>query len=195
MTDHHSKFSDALPELLAQSNDATITLGALLEGLKSHARASLIILFALPNMLPGIPGTSAVTGLPLVYLTLQMMRDRPVSLPDFLASRRLTRQTLVDITARALPYMRRIEALMRPRLEWVIRPRAIGAFALFLSVLIMLPIPFANIMPALSLIVIGLGMMRDDGLYTAAGIGLGIGSVAIVVVIYRTLLIAALSFL
>ena len=54
-----------------------ISLGEIVTRLDTQARGVLMILFALPNCLPGIPGTSAVTGLPLVFLTLQMALNRP----------------------------------------------------------------------------------------------------------------------
>ena len=50
---------------LAETGDTErVSLGDLLGGIKTHARATLLILFAIPNLLPGLPGTSAVTGLP-----------------------------------------------------------------------------------------------------------------------------------
>ncbi|MFZ9131896.1 MAG: exopolysaccharide biosynthesis protein, partial [Gemmobacter sp.] len=48
----------------------------LLERMQGRAHTALLVLFALPNALPSIPGTSAVTGVPLLYLSLQLALGR-----------------------------------------------------------------------------------------------------------------------
>ena len=71
-------------ELLQLASTATaerITLQDLLDGIKSHARPTLLILFALPNTIPSIPGTSAITGLPLVYLATTSTRPMACATP------------------------------------------------------------------------------------------------------------------
>ena len=86
--------------LLSLTGDAggpeQLTLAEIVRSLDDQARGILMILFALPNCLPGIPGTSAVTGLPLVFLTLQMALNRPPWLPKFIARRSVSRQWLTD---------------------------------------------------------------------------------------------------
>jgi hypothetical protein len=191
-------FSATLLAVLAAEDSDRITLSALITGLHAHARAGLIILFALPNCLPSLPGTSAITGLPLVYLLAQMLRGQPVRLPEFLGRRSLPRAPLLAAITRALPKLIWIERLLHPRLAAVTAPtglRMIGALGLLLSVLIMLPIPFANILPALSLVLIGLGLLESDGVITLAGVALALLSVVLVIAIYWTLILGALSLI
>lgn len=185
-------------ELLHLANTATterITLQDLLDGIKSHARPTLLILFALPNTIPSIPGTSAITGLPLVYLTLQMMLGWPIQLPGFIGNRSLKRADLLAVLRRAEPWLARIERILTPRwrvLSTARAERVLGGFCLALSLLIMAPVPFGNILPALTIILIALGMMERDGYFIAAGLAVGAAAWGLVGVLYWALLKALL---
>ncbi len=55
------------------------------------------------------------------------------------------------------------------------------AFALFL------PVPFSGWFPAISLFIVGVGLVEHDGLVAAVGIGLGIVSVLLTATILTTL--------
>ena len=185
-------------ELLQLASTATaerITLQDLLDGIKSHARPTLLILFALPNTIPSIPGTSAITGLPLVYLTLQMMLGWPIQLPGFIGNRSLKRADLLAVLRRAEPWLARIERILTPRwraLSTARAERVLGGFCLALSLLIMAPVPFGNILPALTIILIALGMMERDGYFIAAGLAVGTAAWGLVGVLYWALLKALL---
>ena len=163
--------------LLALTGDADapahLTLAEIVTRLDNQARGVLMLLFALPNCLPGIPGTSAVTGLPLVFLTLQMALNRPPWLPNFIARRSVSRQWLSDVLTRAAPWLRRIERLIHPRLTFLtsdVAERLVGVLAMVLSAIIMLPIPLGNLLPALALIVFSLGFIGRDGAWILGGL-------------------------
>ena len=150
-----------------------LSLADLVARLDNQARGVLMILIALPNCLPGIPGTSAVTGLPLVFLTLQMAFNRPPWLPRFIARRSVSRQWLADVLSRAAPWLRRIELFIRPRLVPLTSEtaeRLVGALGVVLSLTIMLPIPFGNALPAIALIVFSLGFIGRDGVWVLGGL-------------------------
>ena len=57
----------------------------------------------------------------------------------------------------------------------------IGLATLVLAILLFLPIPFANGFPALSIIMLGLGLSQRDGYWLAAGLILTQISVALVI--------------
>ena len=163
--------------LLALTGDAggpeALTLAEIVRSLDGQARGVLMILFALPNCLPGIPGTSAVTGLPLVFLTLQMALNRPPWLPGFIARRSVSRQWLSDVLTRATPWLRRIERLIHPRLTVLTSDpaeRLVGILGLLLSCTIMLPIPLGNTLPSLALILFSLGFIGRDGAWVLGGL-------------------------
>ncbi|MEO5620314.1 MAG: exopolysaccharide biosynthesis protein [Cypionkella sp.] len=190
------RFSEALSTALAAESGERISLARLAEVLGAQALPALLLICALPNILPSLPGTSAITGLPLVFLSLQLLLGHRLTLPGFLGKRSLPRAGLQKLLAKAEPALRRIEQLLRPRLPGLgkgLSRGLLGALCLLLSALIMLPIPFANILPAVSLLLIALGFLGKDGLCLLTGALLGLGSVAMVLVIYKTLISAALG--
>ena len=143
-----------------------ITLAEIVTRLDDQARGVLIILFALPNCIPSIPGTSAVTGLPLVFLTLQMALNQPPWLPGFIARRSISRARMADVLARAAPWLLKIERWIHPRL-WVLTTdsaeRLVGILGIILSLTIMLPIPLGNTLPSIALIIFSMGFIGRDG--------------------------------
>ena len=150
-----------------------ITLAEIVTRLDDQARGVLIILFALPNCIPSIPGTSAVTGLPLVFLTLQMALNQPPWLPAFIARRSISRARLADVLARAAPWLLKIERWIHPRL-WVLTTdsaeRLVGILGLILSLTIMLPIPLGNTLPSVALIIFSMGFIGRDGAWILGGL-------------------------
>ncbi len=165
--------TDTLLSLTAgKDTPDTLTLAEIVARLDNQARGVLMILIALPNCLPGLPGTSAVTGLPLVFLTAQMAFNRPPWLPGFIARRSVSRQWLANVLARAEPWLRRVERLIHPRLTALTSEtaqRVVGVLGILLSAIIMLPIPLGNMMPAIALIIFSLGFIGRDGAWILAG--------------------------
>ncbi|MDO8326977.1 MAG: exopolysaccharide biosynthesis protein [Cypionkella sp.] len=187
--------SQELLALAAHGTTERVSIQDLLDGIRLHARATLLILFAIPNLLPGIPGTSAITGLPLVFLTLQMLLGRPIWLPGVIAKRSLKRIDLLAVLTRAEPWLARVERVLRPRLSGLTAPQILqiwGGLGLLLSILIMLPIPLGNMLPALSILLIALGLLERDGLFVLAGLTTAALSLIVLTVFYWALLKAAI---
>lgn len=182
------RMSEALRRLAgSEAGDdagARVSVGDLFHKIGDRAHYALLILFALPNTLPGIPGTSAVLGVPLLYLTLQLALGREPWLPGFITNRSVGRETLAAITDRALPWIEKGERYLHPRLTALTGARseqAIGALSVVLAAIIMLPIPFGNMMPALAIIFFALGLMEQDGVWIVGALVTAILSLAIVV--------------
>ncbi|WOI57693.1 exopolysaccharide biosynthesis protein [Palleronia sp. LCG004] len=165
--------------------DERITLGQLVEGFGNRAFGSLLFIFALPVALPiAIPGISAVLGAPLLLLTWQLMcgRDQPW-LPELMRKRSFRRADFSRMLLRVLPFVRRLERLIGPRLTWLVdRPgeRIIGLFAFILAVVLFLPIPFGNSVPALAIAIMALAVLERDGIAAIAGTVIGLAGIAVV---------------
>ncbi len=188
--------SQMLTDAVGQSTGDYISIGALIDGIKTQALALLLILFALPNILPSPPGTTAILGAPLVLLTLQMALGRGVWLPQFILKRAVPRAGLLAILAKAQPYFARVERLLRPRLLPLTAPlaqRGLGALMVVLSIMIMLPIPLANSAPAIAITLVAIGLIERDGVFILAGITAAIGAAVLVVTVYWTLIALAVS--
>jgi hypothetical protein len=197
-SDRHSAppLSHMLTDAAQQSSGDYITIAQLVAGLKTQALALLLILFALPNILPSPPGTTAIFGAPLVLLTLQMALGRDLWLPRVVLDRAMPRAGLLSLLAKAQPYFARVERLLRPRLLVLTSPsaqRALGAVMVLLSVMIMLPIPLANTGPSIAITLMAIGMVERDGAFILAGIAAAIGATLLVVTIYWALIALALA--
>ena len=160
-----------------------IAIRDLMETLEQRAIGALLLIFAVPNALPAIPGTSGVLGLPLIYLTFQLMLGQKPWLPKFITERSLPREGFATLMARVVPILARAEKLLVPRIAPLSSPKAqrvIGGFCLILSAVLALPIPLGNMLPAFAICVIALGILARDGLWLLAGMAIGLLSLVIV---------------
>jgi hypothetical protein len=171
----------ALVSHLAEGNGADrIQLAEIMSALGERGPAALALILALPNALPMPPGTSAVLGLPLLFVVVQMMLGRPAWLPAALARRSLPRKVLAPALRCAAGLLGK--PVRWPRLGWVATSRpasgAIGAICVALAGVLFLPIPFGNIPPALAISLFALAQLRRDALCAAAGLAMTLLSIA-----------------
>lgn len=190
---HHpaKTLSQMLTEAVSQGTGAYISIADLIAGIKTQALALLLIIFALVNVLPSLPGTSAVTGLPLTLLTLQMAIGRGVWLPKIIANRAVPRAGLLALLHRAQPYFLKVEKLLHPRLSWMTSPiaqRLLGALMMLLSVIILLPIPLGNAAPALAIMFIAIGMTERDGAFVLIGLVVAVIAITLLFTVYWALI-------
>ena len=175
--------SEVLSAIAADATRQDVAVGDLLVLLGGRGRAALILLFALPNVLPTPPGTSGILGLPLLYLSFQMMLGRVPWLPRFIDERSMPRYRFAQLVERVVTVLGRAERLLRPR--WSIfvghvAEHVLGALCLLLAVVLVLPIPFGNILPALAICLIALGVLERDGLWVLIGILVAVLSLVLV---------------
>ena len=177
------RLSDMLQAIANDSSRDRISIADLLASMDNRAMGALLLIFALPNVLPTLPGTSGILGLPLVYLTSQMMLGRLPWLPRFIANRSLARRDFAAFVERAEPWLARTERLLKPRLSLLVQDqseRLIGALTLLLSVVLLLPIPLGNMLPALAISLLALGLMERDGVWILAGTATATVALAVV---------------
>lgn len=67
-----STLSLMLHDLAQDESREHIAVGDLLASLGDRALAALLFVFAVPNVLPVPPGTSAILGAPLIFLAAQL---------------------------------------------------------------------------------------------------------------------------
>jgi hypothetical protein len=179
-----ARTSQLLREFLASHTEPRISLGALRDALGDRGFGVLLFIFALPNLVPvNIPLLSAVLGLPLVLLAAQLSygRHKPW-FPYWLTAQSFPRQGFSNVVLRALPYLERTERLLRPRLTVLLSwtgERVIGVAILILALVLTLPIPFANWLPACAISIIALAILEKDGVAVLVGIAVGVVSVLV----------------
>jgi len=192
--------SQLLRHFVASHTEPRISLGALRDALDDRGFGVLLFIFALPNLVPvNIPLLSAVLGVPLVLLAAQLSygRHKPW-FPDWLTSQSFPREGFVAVVNRALPFLERVEKVLRPRLTVLLSwtgERLVGIAILILAVVLTLPIPFANWLPACGIAVCGLAIVEKDGVAVLVGLALGIASVIVAATVVIGLVKAFLFFL
>jgi hypothetical protein len=181
---NHRKVSQIIREL-AGSSKPYVRLADLLAVLDERAFGVLMLILSLPNAvgLGAIPGLSTVFGVPQIFVALQMIvgAHRPW-LPDFVLQRSITMKDFRTMVEKAEPHLQRIEKLLRPRLAVMSsKPaeRLLGLILLLLSVIVALPIPFANQPPAVAQGLIALGLIERDGVVVLIGTGVAVIATAI----------------
>ena len=76
---------------------------------------------------------------------------------------------------KVLPWLERIEAVSRPRLAFLfgtLGERLIGVACTLLALVLILPIPLGNMLPAVAVSVLSLALVQRDGLLAIFGYGL-----------------------
>ena len=147
--------------------DELLSLDQLLGGLGRRAFGMLLFIAVLPAFIP-VPVGGAVSGPLVMLIGFQLLagRRRPW-LPRFAARRGPRRGTLVRFDDRISPWLARLERLVRPRLQPVLRhPLAAvftGLLLLFLGLLLSLPIPLTNYLFGFLLLLFALAMLERDG--------------------------------
>jgi hypothetical protein len=159
-----------------------ILVSDLVSALGERAVAAFILLFALPNVLPVPPGTSFVLGAPLLLFTAQAALGKPPWLPQTFARRSMPRVRFAEVLNRLQPWLARVDGLLQPRLQALVRPacvRLIGALCVVLALILFLPIPLGNIPPAVAISMLALGILERDGLWVLGGIAIALASIAL----------------
>ncbi len=165
--------SSILWELSQDAQRERIAISDLLVALGDRATGALMFIFAFPNVLPTPPGTSSILGAPLIFLAAQLMMGRAPWLPAFVANRSMARSDFSSLVKRIVPWLQRAESLLRPRLAMLALPpmdHLVGLLSLVLAVLLVLPIPLGNVLPALAISLMALGVLERDGVWVLAGL-------------------------
>jgi hypothetical protein len=164
------RVSELLEQLARRWPGERISLGDITRLLGDRGYGVLMLILALPGLLPGI---SSIAAVPLALVALQLAIGLPRPwLPRFLANRSLSRADFSRMIERALPYIARIERLLRPRLSAVAGPvgeRVMGLACLALALLLTIPVLF-NMPLVVPIVLMALAILERDGVLAAVGL-------------------------
>jgi hypothetical protein len=152
-----------------------LAIADLRDAMGDRAFGALLFVFAAPNTLPvNAPGVSVVLGIPLLFLSLQLMLGfaRPW-LPRAVVASTVTRQRFARVMNVVVPWIRRAERLSQPRwplLASGLAERLIGLVCVILSIVLILPVPFGNMGPGIAICVLAFALLEQDGKATLAGL-------------------------
>lgn len=173
----------AVLERLAALEGERITLGEVADALRDRGFGLLFVVLALPNAIPGpaIPGLSILTGLPLLFVALELaLGKKEPELPRWIRGRSMTRAGFGRLVERMRPTLDRLERVIRPRYRDLTRPKAerlLGLFTALVALCLVFSLPTGNLLLGVGATALGLGLMERDGI--AIMIGMVVGTLGI----------------
>jgi hypothetical protein len=159
----HVPTSVVLAQLLKELPQDHVSPAWLLGRLRRRSFGLVMLLLALVGL---VPGTGIFIGVLLAFPAIQMLLGRETpTLPRFLANRSIATRHIARSAARAIPLFRRMEALIRPRLQTPFQAtkRLVGLVVLLLAATLIWPFPFSHIIPALVIMLISFAYLEEDG--------------------------------
>ncbi len=169
------RLSEILTDIANDPARDRIAIADIRDAMGDRAFGALMFVFAVPNTLPvNAPGVSVVLGIPLLFLSLQLMLGFAVPwLPQTVVRATITRQRFARAMNVVVPWMRRAEKLSKPR--WPLfatgfAERIIGLVCVVLSLVLILPVPFGNMGPGIAVCVLALALLERDGKASLTGL-------------------------
>jgi len=165
-----SRLSTDLELLQARIRGESLTLVELKQSLKDRGTAMLLILLALPFCFIAIPGLSTPFGIAVCLIGAWLIIGREPWLPRFIMRRRLSTARLDQLLSGSIKVACKLEKFARPRLAFphagpgMLRLIGLDIVIAGLGLMLPLPIPFSNSIPAWAVVLLAIGMMEKDGL-------------------------------
>lgn len=174
--------SALLNDLLKAFPEEKTSIGTLIDHLDSRAHGVLLLVLALPMCIPNVPGISTIFGILMLAPALQLvMGSRRLWLPNRMRRWEVDGAPLRTTLRTAIRTLRRVEYLIKPRWSVLTRFPAtilIGLQTLLMAVILILPIPFANWPPGMTVAITSLALLQRDGLLLLLSVPAAIASVA-----------------
>jgi hypothetical protein len=137
----------------------------------------MILILAIPCLVPALYGVPQIVGIPILLLAGQMLAGRIEPwLPEAVLKRRVSKAWLDRMADFATRRMGWFERLSRPRLTvfaegWA--ERVVALFMILATVTIVLPM--TNTVPSVALTLLAVGLIQRDGLFVLAGAAVAAG--------------------
>lgn len=197
MDERSLRTSEVFRGLKTIGSGERISLGELTTSLGDRGFGLLVLIFALPNIIPMIPGVSTVSGVVIALVGLQMMIGRHAPwMPAFVAEKSMPREQLAAMVDRTVSWVERLERVAQPRWTGMTRGPmhvVLGAMFVLLGAILALPLSWiGNFPPGVALVVLSIGMLEEDGLLVALGHAIGIVATLLVLALVAALVAAAL---
>ena len=173
---------EGLDRLAHDESRTRVRMGDIVAAAGEGGLTTAILCFALPNVLPSLPGMSSVLGAPLLLLTAQQLLGRPAWLPRWIAGVSISRMHLKAAMARLVALVACSRGISRPRLRAFTGPFAMrfaGGLGCVLAMLLTLPLPLVNMPIGMALSLLSFGGLHGDGLVVLLGFVAGFVSLVL----------------
>lgn len=169
--------SQRLTQLAVDAQGGAVTLDWIMAQLHERAFGFFLLVLALPCCIPFLYGVPQIVSLPLMFVSAQIVVGRKAPwLPPKLGARTVSSESLHGLAERAGPWLRRIEAVSRPRLSVLTRPpldRIMGLALVLFSASILVPLPLTNTVPGIAVVIAAMGLIQRDGILVIGGVLIG----------------------
>jgi hypothetical protein len=156
-----------LEDLIDSFPGDRVSVGDLLDRLDARAYGMLLLVLALPMCVPNVPGISTIFGVLMLLPATQMVVGAPkLWAPAGLRAKEIDGEVLRRTLRLAIPTLKRVEYLIRPRFASLTRfplTVAAGLQTLLMALILILPIPFANWPPGMTVAMTALALLQRDG--------------------------------
>jgi len=174
------RLSEQLRALAESEEHAELTLGGLMDQLQGRVYTLLLVILALPMCQPiPLPGLSTPFGVAIALLGIRFAFSQHPWLPQRLLATKLTGNFFPAVMRGGARVLSVFEKLLHPRLVRVFEPGYVrflaGAVICFCGLLLLLPLPIpgTNMLPALTVILTAAAFSERDG-YCLIGAGIAL---------------------
>lgn len=169
--DCRTGFIGVVEELAAGAGEEGLTIGQILDRMDERAFGLMILVLAIPCLVPAVQGVPQVVALPMLLLAGQILigREEPW-LPGAILRRRVSKAWLTRMADFARKSMGWFEQMSRPRLRFLATGlgEKLAAAMICVGVVCILP-PITNTVPSLGITLLCVGLLQRDGLFVAGG--------------------------
>lgn len=176
-----------------EERQSEIKLGEVLALAGERIFGFLFVILSLPSALPiPAPGYSIPFGILMFLLAIQLIAGAQVPwLPEKMMHGSMKLERIQKIVKAGIPWLKRIEAISRPRMTYVcttlIGKASIGIAIALMSISMMIPIPGTNTLPAIGIFATAFGLQEDDGFISLGGLAIcliaGVLSTSIIIAV------------
>lgn len=154
------------------------TLGEVTSRLRGRELGLLLVVVGTPFLIPmPTPGISTPAGLALALLGIRFVWRSEVVLPGVLHRQTIPPRGLALLRRSALRVAGLLDRWVRPRWEKFSAARAmVGASIVSASLALAVPGPGSNVVPAIALVTLGVGLLGRDGLILVVGAALSVAA-------------------
>lgn len=170
------KLSDEFAVILREFEVETVTLREVMARLHGRGYVLLLMLLALPFCTPiPLPGVSTPFGLIIALIGGRLVFGAKPWLPARLLDTQLSPSVFRKVFAWTQKIVLWFEKVLRPRMSWVSASagleqlHAVPIVVCALLLLLPLPVPFSNVIPAWAIMLLAGGLLERDGAFIIAG--------------------------
>lgn len=179
--------TDILDDLKEADDGESTSIGDVLSAFEDRSLGAILTMLGAIAALPvigGIPGMSILTGTLVAMAVLQSLFASGGGLwaPERVKKLEVDNEKLDNAVESAKRVTRKVDAMLRPRLSFLVNRWAIAICALIMAVTFypMAVVPWGVTVPALAVTMFGLSMIGRDGAFALVGYVLSLATAWII---------------